>query len=103
MKYGFEPNENGRQILNIGDMVLYFGEKCQVVYKHPEGLINIQDGVHFHLGVHPNQVKKIKNDPHEVSTVKCDLCGKVWIAVRPEGLVKLECPNCQNIVHYEYN
>lgn len=42
-----------------------------------------------------------KKDPHEVSKVKCDLCGKEWIAVRPEGLTKLECPNCENMVQFE--
>jgi len=40
-------------------------------------------------------------DPHEVSTVKCDLCTKEWVAVRPEGLTQLECPNCGNMVHFE--
>lgn len=40
--------------------------------------------------------------PTEVSTVKCDLCSKEWVAVRPEGLIKLECPNCGNMVHF-YN
>lgn len=44
---------------------------------------------------------KKKKDPHEVSKVKCDLCGKEWIAVRPEGLTKLECPNCENMVQFE--
>lgn len=42
-----------------------------------------------------------KKDPHEVSKVKCDLCGKEWIAVRPEGLTELECPNCENMVQFE--
>ena len=40
-------------------------------------------------------------DPHEVSNVKCDLCGKEWLAVRPEGIIKLECPNCHNNVNFE--
>lgn len=40
-------------------------------------------------------------DPHEVSQVKCDLCGKEWTAVRPEGLNKLECPQCGNMVLFE--
>lgn len=40
-------------------------------------------------------------DPHEVSTVKCDLCAKEWVAVRPEDVEKLECPNCGNMVHFE--
>ena len=38
---------------------------------------------------------------HEVSTVKCDLCGKEWVAVRPEGLTELECPYCENMVQFE--
>ena len=37
----------------------------------------------------------------ETSLVKCDLCNYQWVAVRPEGLVKLECPNCNNMVHFE--
>lgn len=41
------------------------------------------------------------NDPHEVSKVKCDLCAKEWVAVRKEGLIELECPNCGNMVHFE--
>jgi len=44
---------------------------------------------------------EIKEDPHEVSTVKCDLCSYEWIAVRPAGVEKLECPNCGNITHFE--
>lgn len=44
----------------------------------------------------------IKNlNPHEVSTVKCDLCSHEWVAVRPEGLDELECPNCSNMVNFE--
>lgn len=27
---------------------------------------------------------------YEVSKVKCDLCSKEWVAVRPQGLTKLE-------------
>lgn len=42
-----------------------------------------------------------KDEPHEVSKVKCDLCNYSWVAVRPEGLTKLECPNCGNMVHFE--
>jgi uncharacterized phage protein (TIGR01671 family) len=37
----------------------------------------------------------------EVSQVKCDLCGKEWTAVRLQGLQKLECPNCKNMVLFE--
>jgi hypothetical protein len=46
--------------------------------------------------------QKIVNDcKHEVSKVKCDLCGKEWVAVRPEGLTKLECPDCGNMANFE--
>ena len=38
---------------------------------------------------------------HEVSTVKCDVCTYSWVAVRPEGLTKLECPNCGGFVFFE--
>jgi hypothetical protein len=38
---------------------------------------------------------------YEVSKVKCDLCGKEWVAVRTEELTKLECPNCGNMVNFE--
>ena len=44
---------------------------------------------------------EIENTPHEVSKVKCDLCNHEWVAVRPEGLIKLECPNCGNMVYFE--
>jgi predicted nucleic-acid-binding Zn-ribbon protein len=40
-------------------------------------------------------------DPHEVSTVTCNLCSYSWIAVRPEGLTELECPNCGNLSHFQ--
>jgi len=46
--------------------------------------------------------KKAKpKDPHEVSKVKCDLCSYTWVAVRPEGLTKIECPHCGNMVNFE--
>jgi hypothetical protein len=46
--------------------------------------------------------EQIENyDPHEVSKVQCDLCSHQWIAVRPEGLKRLECPNCGNLVTFE--
>jgi len=35
---------------------------------------------------------------HEVSLVRCDVCSHKWVAVRPEGLPWLECPNCANMV-----
>ena len=37
---------------------------------------------------------------YEVSLVKCDLCSYTWVAVRPEGLIKLQCPNCNNISYF---
>lgn len=40
-------------------------------------------------------------DPHEASEVKCDLCNKKWLAVRPLGINQLECPNCTNMVYFE--
>ena len=45
--------------------------------------------------------EKQNKEPHEVSTVKCDLCGHSWVAVRPLGLHKLECPNCLGMVYFE--
>jgi len=33
--------------------------------------------------------------------VKCDLCSNTWVAVRPTGIEKLECPNCENMVNFE--
>jgi hypothetical protein len=62
MNYNHEPNENGRQILNVGDKVMYFDGKCEVVHKHKDGLINLKQGWHLYFGVHPNQVEKIKNE-----------------------------------------
>ena len=46
-------------------------------------------------------IKEIDYDPHESSFVKCDLCNHKWVAVRPEGLTELECPNCRNIASFE--
>ena len=40
-------------------------------------------------------------DPHEVSKVKCGLCNHTWVAVRPKGVLKLECPNCEEITDFE--
>ena len=40
-------------------------------------------------------------EPHEVSLVRCDFCSKQWTAVRPEGLTKIECPACGNMVPFE--
>lgn len=44
---------------------------------------------------------EIENTSHEVSKLKCDLCSYEWIAVRPEGVYKLECPNCDNMVYFQ--
>lgn len=44
---------------------------------------------------------EVKKDPHEVSTVKCDLCDNQWVAVRPVGVDKLQCPFCMNMVYFE--
>ena len=35
------------------------------------------------------------------SKVKCDLCGREWIAVFHIDCKKLECPNCGNMAHYD--
>lgn len=40
-------------------------------------------------------------DPHEASKVECGLCGHTWIAVRPQGLTELQCPNCKNMTQFE--
>tara|TARA_R110000787_G_scaffold279312_1_gene389392 strand:- start:194 stop:496 length:303 start_codon:yes stop_codon:yes gene_type:complete len=40
-------------------------------------------------------------DPHEASQVKCDNCNHKWVAVRPLGIDKLECPKCENIGCFE--
>jgi hypothetical protein len=40
-------------------------------------------------------------DQHEVSKVKCDVCSYSWVAVRPLGLTKLECPNCGRLCSFE--
>jgi len=47
------------------------------------------------------QTDSEKNIPYEWSKAKCDLCGHEWIPVRPKGVTKLECPNCQNIGYFE--
>lgn len=33
--------------------------------------------------------------------VKCDLCGRIWIAVYIYTTEKLECPNCHHMVYFE--
>lgn len=40
-------------------------------------------------------------NPHEASMVICLLCNHKWVAVRPKGCVRLECPNCNEIVEFE--
>lgn len=60
------------------------------------------------LGTEPNRyfdyiynVDNDKVDGWEASLVECDLCRHRWVAVRPEGLTKLECPMCHNISNFE--
>lgn len=69
------------------EQILIWLEK-DIEYLRMEGL-NIEAG------------EIIKNDPHEASMVKCDICGNTWMAVRPAGLVKLQCPNCLNMCSFE--
>ena len=40
-------------------------------------------------------------DLHEASLVKCDLCNYKWVAVRPLGIEKLECPKCIKLCSFE--
>jgi len=42
-----------------------------------------------------------QEETFEISKVQCDICNHIWIAVRPEGLVKLECPHCGIIGFFE--
>jgi DNA-directed RNA polymerase subunit RPC12/RpoP len=46
-------------------------------------------------------MKAYLQDKWEVSMVQCDLCSHRWIAVRPKGLDRLECPNCSNMAMFE--
>ncbi len=41
-------------------------------------------------------VCKVDPEPNgwEVGTVRCSVCGHKWVAVRPAGTEKLECPKC---------
>lgn len=43
----------------------------------------------------------INKDLHEVSKVRCDVCNYRWVAVRPLGLDKLECPKCYGVCSFE--
>ena len=43
-----------------------------------------------------------QKDPHEASKVKCDVCNYGWVAVRPLGLTKLECPQCGGLCSFEH-
>lgn len=38
---------------------------------------------------------------HEVTMVECDLCKNKWVAIRPEGTLKLECKQCGYTANYE--
>lgn len=93
--------KNDDNMYNIGQQVKYFDELCTVCFIHESGLINLQkaDGFYYY-NVHPSMHVKIY-DPHEASYVKCDLCGFKWVAVRSEGLTKLECKQCGNMVYFE--
>lgn len=33
-------------------------------------------------------------------SVKCMICNHIWIAVYPDGIPKIECPNCGNMVSF---
>ena len=47
-----------------------------------------------------NEAESIISEPdthHDVSIVICDLCGCEWVAVRPTGVTKLQCPNCDKL------
>ena len=53
---------------------------------------------------HKQQVKLLTTpavgnsaEPYEASIVMCDLCTHKWVAVRPVGTSKLECPNCHRV------
>lgn len=53
------------------------------------------DGVNF-----TELVKKDDSDGTAYGNVQCDICTHTWMAVRPEGLKTLECPNCGNMVRF---
>ena len=38
---------------------------------------------------------------YETSMVRCDLCGYEWVAVRPSGIEKLQCPQCLYLARFE--
>lgn len=44
----------------VGETVLYFGEKHKIVYIHEDGLVNLEDGKGYIYGCHPNMFYKIK-------------------------------------------
>ena len=66
MRYNFDDMENGLQVVNIGDVVIYHDKEYTVVHKHEGGLVNLQ--ANFGMGfykhdVHPNMLTIIKKSP----------------------------------------
>ena len=43
----------------VGEFVMYNGNKHEIVHIHDDGLINLKDGWFFHLGCNPNMLHKI--------------------------------------------
>ena len=43
----------------------------------------------------------LKDNNWIANYVECDLCSHKWTAVYKSDLLKLECPNCHNMVLYE--
>lgn len=73
-------------------------------YDKPNGRVvyTMNIWAEFYLDINViEHVKEIVEDPHEWSKVSCDLCGNSWVAVRPVGVEKLECPNCHNLSQFE--
>ena len=97
---------NQEQVERLKDIMLRFGEIHTALSKTslPSNEYNPISGLFATAKI---DLYKLLTDiemtinSHEVSKVKCDLCGKEWVAVRPGGLAKLECPNCGNITHFE--
>lgn len=43
----------------VGETVLYFGERHKIVYIHEDGLVNLEDGKKYIYGCNPNMFYKI--------------------------------------------
>lgn len=41
--------------------------------------------------------KKLENSPHTEGKASCVLCGHVWHAVVPSGVIWFECPQCATL------